>query len=205
MQIYLKTDSYEMQLPVLPEGYSVTEKQNNQTANVVSFGDVNLKGNRGLREMSLSSFFPASKTHGGYKAQAKFKEPFTLVNKLISWKDKKTIVRVIVTETNVNSEFLINEVTYEQNDGTGDVNYSISLTEYARPKIKLTTNGVTTLATGRAKKEKIVNEYTVKSGDTLKSIAKKLLGSSSKFKKIANLNHIPSPYKIKAGQVLIVK
>lgn len=45
-------------------------------------------------------------------------------------------------------------------------------------------------------------EYTVESGDTLSSIAQKELGSSGRWKEIAELNNLSEPYRIKRGQVL---
>jgi len=47
-----------------------------------------------------------------------------------------------------------------------------------------------------------VRRYTVKSGDTLPSIAAKLLGSASDWPKIAQLNGIRDSRSLKAGQVL---
>lgn len=44
--------------------------------------------------------------------------------------------------------------------------------------------------------------YTVKSGDTLRKIAKKLLGDSAEFKSIAKINRLSNPDKISAGQKL---
>ncbi|MCM1364710.1 MAG: LysM peptidoglycan-binding domain-containing protein [Faecalibacterium sp.] len=205
MDIYLKFDDLEIKLPVLPESYEVTTKQNNETVDIVSFGELLLKGTQGLSAISFSSFFPFCSVHGGYSARAKFKQPFALVNSIKSRKEKKKVVRLIITETNINDEFLIDEFAYGQSDGSGDVNYTLSLTQYRRPKVNITSNGVTSLASSRAKKETVNTTYTVKSGDTLKSIAKKQLGSSAKYTKIASLNHIAAPYTIKTGQVILIK
>jgi LysM repeat protein len=46
--------------------------------------------------------------------------------------------------------------------------------------------------------------YTVRRGDTLQSIAKKLLGDSSRWKEIARLNHINDPRHLTIGQKLRV-
>ena len=47
-------------------------------------------------------------------------------------------------------------------------------------------------------------QITVKRGDTLGSIAARLLGSASKWKTLADLNKIRDPNKLKVGQVLKV-
>ncbi|MCB0448174.1 MAG: LysM peptidoglycan-binding domain-containing protein, partial [Gelidibacter sp.] len=44
--------------------------------------------------------------------------------------------------------------------------------------------------------------YTVKSGDSLGSIAFKQLGATAKWREIAELNNIVNPSKIEVGQVL---
>ena len=205
MKIHFMQGKTVITLPVTPESYSVSTSQNNQTVNIVSLGDLNLMGNKGLRELSFSSFFPASKLHGGYQTQAAFKEPFRLCNWFISWKNNKKVVRVIIEGTNINTEYLINEFSYEQKDGSGDVYYSISLSEYVRPKVTLKVGNVVTLANNRGKKSNEQQFYVVKRGDTLKTIAKAKLGSSRKFTKIAQLNMINAPYEITAGQVLKIK
>lgn len=205
MDIYVQFDDLEIKLPVLPESYEVATKQNNETVDIVSFGELILKGTQAIERIAFNSFFPASSVHGGYKARAKFKEPFSLVHQIKVRKNQKKVARLIITETNINDEFLIDEFNYGQSDGIGDVDYTLSFSQYRRPKVSITTNGVTTLASSRATKEKVNTTYTVKSGDTLKKIAKKQLGSSAKYTQIAKLNHIAAPYKIKAGQVILIK
>lgn len=204
MDIYLKFDKTEIKFPVLPSSFEMSTKQNNTVVNVVTAGEINLTGKRGLKSISFSSFFPASSVHGGYKTRAKFAEPYALCNKIEKAKDTSKICRLLITETNINGEFLIDEFKYGINDGSGDIEFSISFSEYVRPKVTLKISGVTTLASNRTYKA-AAKTYTVKSGDTLKSIAKKQLGSSKKFTKIAALNHIAAPYKIKSGQVLVLQ
>ena len=48
----------------------------------------------------------------------------------------------------------------------------------------------------------MANTYTVKKGDTLSEIAKKYLGSASKYKQLAALNNIKNPNLIYVGQVI---
>ena len=205
MKIHLMRDKNILTLPVTPESYNLSTSQNNQTVNIVSLGDINLMGNKGLRELSFSSFFPGKKVHGGYQTQADFRPPFVLCSTISNWKSSKQIIRVIITGTNINMEFLINEFSYEQKDATGDVYYSISLSEYVRPKVTLKIGNVVSLAKNRSKKPNETQFYTVKKGDTLKKIAKAKLGSSSNFKKLAKINGISAPYKLKAGQVIKLK
>lgn len=48
------------------------------------------------------------------------------------------------------------------------------------------------------------HEYTVKSGDTLASIAEEFLGSSDKWEIIAQANGIESPDQLEVGQTIII-
>ena len=58
MQIWLKGSGQTLRIPVLPDSYTVTSKQNNTVVNVTALGDINLLGNRGLLEIEWSKFFP---------------------------------------------------------------------------------------------------------------------------------------------------
>lgn len=205
MRIYMKVFDREIQLPVLPESYEYSTSQNHQTINVVKTGDFLLLGNKALEELSFSSFFPYSaESSAGYTTQCKFKEPLHLINTLKAWKNNKRIIRVIFTKTNINQEFVITQFKYRQQDGSGDFYYDISLKAYNRQKVTVSVGGVTTLAAARDEQSTESVTYTVQAGETLKEIAKKKLGSSSRFTEIAKLNHIPAPYELKGGQVLLL-
>ena len=54
-----KENDSKLQLPVKPREFTVTVMSRNTVVNVIQIGDVNLMGKTGLREISLSSFFPA--------------------------------------------------------------------------------------------------------------------------------------------------
>ena len=48
-------------IPVMPSSFEVTTEQDHQTVNIVNMGEILLKGNRKLRTLTFSSFFPAQK------------------------------------------------------------------------------------------------------------------------------------------------
>lgn len=205
MEIYLICEEKTLRLPVLPAQFSVVTKQNNKNVNIVNIGDISLIGNRGLKGLSFSSFFPLLEGRHGYERHGRHREAYSLTNKIESWKDKGKIVRVLITGTNINAEYLIDEFSYGVSDGSGDVEYSISFSEYVRPKVSVI-NGKKSALYSQSRAQKTAPlSYTVRNGDTLKSIAKKQLGSSAKFTAIASLNKIAPPYKVSAGQVLILK
>lgn len=200
MEIYID----DMRLPVLPESYTVVHKQNNQRETVVDVGELNLFGKRGLREIGFSSFFPLSADAKGYKRHGKHREAFALVNKIVKKKETGP-VRLIITETNINGEYLIDEFTSEQGDATGDVNYSISFSEYVRPKVAVKNGSASALYESRQTRHAVAATYTVRQGDTIKSVAKSQTGKSSNWETIAKLNHLKEPYTLKSGQVLVLQ
>lgn len=205
MEIYLKAESSEIRIPVLPSSFGIQTSQNNQSINIVRIGDINIIGNRGLKGLSFGSFFPLYEGRHGYERHGPHKDPFSLVNKIEKWKDDKKIVRVIITGTNINTEYLIDDFQYGVEDGSGDIVYSISFSEYIRPKVSVTIGKKSALYSSSRSTKTAPVTYTVKKGDTLKSIAKKQLGSSKKFTDIARLNHISAPYKITPGEALLLK
>lgn len=198
MEIYID----DLRLPVNPEIYTVTDRQDNQREKVVSAGELNLFGTRGLRELSFSSFFPYDADSGAYTRHGKHREAFALANKIVKKKETGP-VRLIITQTNINGEYLIDEFSYGQGDGTGDVNYSISFSEYVRPKVAVKNGSASALYESRQTKA-AAQTYTVRPGDTIKSVAKSQTGKAKNWAQIAELNHLKAPYTLRSGQVLMI-
>lgn len=158
----------QMILPVSPDSYEISYSQNNSTENVNSFGEVKLLGKRGLLSTKIESFFP----HMAYDfcVSQPTMEPFEYISKLRKWKDKNQLLHFKVGE-DVNFLCSIESLTWGENDGTGDVNYTIELKEYRR----VGSNRVKPSDKSSSSKGKT---YTVKHGDTVGKIAKKYYGSS---------------------------
>lgn len=75
------------------------------------------------------------------------------INLLIKWKDSGRPIRVIVKGTTINYEMAIESLTYSEEDGTGDVYFSLELKEYKFikvPTIKISSITLTTPTTTRA-------------------------------------------------------
>lgn len=211
MEIWLKKDNSSIQLPVLPESFEISSSQNNQVVNINSLGDINLHGNTGLKTITLSSFFPSQKY---YFNACKHKKPYKYVETLDKWKNSG-YVRLIITGV-INMLCTIDTFTYGESDGNGDVNYTLELTEYKTIKAKSTkkttpsknTTKITTAKTSRETKTIKSTKYTVKKGDTLTAIAKKITGSSSNWRAIYNQNKKvigDNPNYIRPGMELTIK
>lgn len=209
MQIWLKQGKESLRLPVLPSGFEASISQQNTTVNVTGFGEVNIIGKRGLKTLPLSSFFP-SKTYNFVQYKG-FPKPYECVKLIESWMNAP--IQVTITGTNINMQMTIESFNYAENDATGDVQYTLELKEYRKPALETKKKSIANKkstkvqvpSTKRTSKKVNTTTYTVKQGDTLWDIAKKLSGDGSNCYAIANQNNISEPYTIRAGQKLVIK
>ena len=213
MEFWLKeNDKNKFLLPVKPSEFTVTVSNKNTTVNVLKLGDINLIGNTGLREITLSSFFPAQDYN--FSNNADRKKPLFYVGQIEVWIKLGIPIRVIITSGILNMLCTIESFSYSEQDATGDIYYTIALKEYKKIKIRNVGNGenvgvATSQTSARAVQDANTNRgstYTVKSGDCLWKIAKQFYGDGSKYMKIfnANTDKLKSPDIIRTGQVLTI-
>jgi hypothetical protein len=214
MQVWLKGSS-PLRFPVLPSEYKVSGNKGIETVNINAIGEVDLEGMRGLRTVSFSSFFPQH-YDSSYCEFSRIKKPGRYI-KQIEQIMSEGITRIIITGTPINFSCRISSFDYEENDGTGDISFSISLKEHR--KIAITQSSIVTEGSqsgsedasskDAAKREDTREKprtYTVKRGDCLSSIARKLTGNSNwhalyeQNKAVIGSN----PNLIKDGTVLVI-
>lgn len=206
MEFWIKQGIGALRLPVKPTEFNVTVAHRNTVVNVIQLGDINLMGKTGLREISLSSFFPAN----DYNFSNNFgrKEPIACVDQLEGWRNSGKPIRVIITDL-LNMEATIESFTWGERDATGDIYYTLALKEYKKIKTKTATATVETAKSTTRDITDIVKSifgqwYVVKKGDSLWSIAKKFYGNGAQYTKIYNANKtkIKNPNSIPVGQVI---
>lgn len=206
MEFWIQQGEDKLQLPIKPSDYIVSVASKNTVVNVNQLGDINLKGKTGLRELSLSSFFPAQAYN--FSNTAEVIPPLSCVEKIEVWRVSDNPIRVIITDV-LNMECTIEAFNYGERDATGDIYYTMSLREYKKPQIKHVAKTSTTKASTRTTQPETANSgktYTVKKGDCLWKIAKQFYGKGSEYPKIyeANKKIISNPNKIYVGQVLTI-
>lgn len=210
MDFYLSYNNLEQQLrlPVLPSEFRVNQRHNNTVLNITNLGDINLIGKKGLVDMTIQSFFPAQPYY--FCKYQDFPTPYECVKLIQGWKDSSKPIRVIITGTPVNYAMAIESFMYAEQDGTRDVSFGLELKEYIFVKTvkhteKITTNG-TKLSIPPVKRDTkpVPTSYTIKKGDTLYAISKKLTGDAYNAKIIAQKNNIKDMNKIYVGQVLVI-
>lgn len=129
MEIWLVKNE-RLRLPITPF-FEVQGSNNNSTENLNEVGTVNLAGKPGLRTASISSFFPSKE--GPYlESSDVVLDPYYYYNKIYAWSRETEPIRLIITETPYNFEVLIDNFNGGETDGTGDVYYTLDLSEYIR-------------------------------------------------------------------------
>lgn len=206
MEFWFLQNKDKLQLPVPPESFEISKGNMNETIIVESVGEVNLLGKSKLSTISISSFFPAQDYY--FCQYHNFPKPYECVA-LIEKFRKLGQVRVLITESDINQIFYIEEFNYGEKDSTGDVYFSISFKEYRKVVAKSINtskkaNKVAQKPRPTTKKPSVGRKYTVKRGECLWNIAKRFYGNGMKYKDIAKKNNIKNPNLIFPGQVLIL-
>lgn len=211
MEITLKCGEDIISLPVLPSGYEVNYSNNNSEVNITKYGTVNLIGNKNLASTEIESFFPKRKY--GFAKNQEYKKPMEYVEKIISWMQEP--VMYTVTGTNIKHLMTIESFTYSEQDGSGDIHYKLSLKQYEIPKVKVekkslakNSKNINKVTSNRETKKVSSTIYTVKQGDSLSSIARRLTGDADNWRAIYNQNKSViggNPNLIKSGQKLVIK
>jgi hypothetical protein len=129
VDIFLSINNREqvIQLPIVPSEFKIPSPVNNETYTTINQGDIKLIGQRGLRAITIDSFFPKNdypfsrdKTYHGWE----------YVEIIEKWIDRRIPIRLIITNTPVNIAMSIENFEYGPQDGTGDVYYSLALSEF---------------------------------------------------------------------------
>lgn len=210
MEIWLKQNGKKFRFAVLPESYELISESGNTRVNINALGEINLIGKRKLKSVSFSSFFP-KQTY--YFCQYKsFPSPNESVRTIENMQKQGNMV-IVMSGTPINMNCTIESFVWGEEDGTGDIYFTLELAEYIKPKAKviekIETVGETIqpAETERISPPQENTTYTVVKGDNLSKIAKKTTGSSVNWNAIykQNTGVIGSdPNKIYPGQVLAI-
>jgi len=186
MDFYLTaSDGSRIHLPVNPEKITAQTESKMQTFEVICLGDIALPRGITPARLSWESFFP-----GAARKDAVFvkdwQDPKALVGLISLWRRSNTKVRLLITETPLNFDCYISTFEHTWGGGYGDCQYSIELIE-VRELLVLTDAenqakqaGAPTAGQNQTPVRPTPpppKTYTVKSGDSLWAIAKKVLGA----------------------------
>ena len=196
LELYLKeNDSNVLRFPVTPSEVICETSANISTESVNDLGNVSLFSGVELKSIPIDSFFP-NKDYS-FCTYNNIEKPYELVRKLETWQNNGTKLRYVVSDGYTNIPVMINSFTYQEQDGTGDVYFNLSLVEYKEIKLNKTSssdnsnsnNNATNRPTENAPKPSGENKtHKVVKGDSLWSIAQKYYGDGSKYTKIKEAN-----------------
>lgn len=139
MDIFLSINNREqlIKLPVLPAEFLIQSGMNNNTYETISQGEIKLIGLSTLKTLLIQSFFPKKdypflrdRTYSGWE----------YVEIIESWKERRIPIRIIITDTPINMAATIESFEYGPRDGSGDIYYTLYLSQFKF--IKLEQRGV---------------------------------------------------------------
>lgn len=181
-------------LPVLPEKLEVKCAGDNGTAKVLSLGEVSLLRTRKLREITISSVFPAAEAPW---VSGPVSQPMACVRAIQAQRDAKKPLRMLLEgfDLDLNTAFSIEDFTYAEQFGTvGDLSYTLKLKEYRAPAARRVTlpddtGGKAVVEQApRAGEPETAKTYTVVSGDCLWSICRRCYGDGSRYPELYEKN-----------------
>ena len=184
-----------MELAVNPAALSVSRPNCNRVCALAMGGTVNLWGGRGLREVRLATFLPDSTSPFSDGT-----DPRSLLEMLRRWQDSGDPIRLIISDSDINDAFLIEDITETLREGDSDIGLQLTLREY-KFKSDLAALAGTDLAVRRDERV-LPQTYTVKRGDTLWAIACRFYGDGTRWSDLAARNRIGDPKKLQVGTVL---
>lgn len=122
-----------IQLPIVPSEFKISSPVNNETFTTINQGDIKLFGERGLKSLTIDSFFPKNEYSFSRSNQYKRWEYVEIIE---SWIERKLRVRLIATGSPVNIVVTIDDFEYGYQDGSGDIYYSLTLSEFKDIKLQ---------------------------------------------------------------------
>lgn len=129
MDIFLSTMDRKqiIQLPIVPADFKIPSPVNNEVFTTINQGDIKLLGRRGLKSITIDSFFP-SKVYAFSRNTSYFGwEYYEIIER---WIDKEMPIRLIMSNTPINMLVTIENFEPGLQDGSGDVYYSLALSEF---------------------------------------------------------------------------
>ncbi|MCH4095163.1 MAG: hypothetical protein LKE88_00720 [Acidaminococcus provencensis] len=204
-QILVKSEQFgEVIIPVTPEKYQMTGGQKNKVVDITRVGEAIIFGMPKARTLTFSSFFP-DLNHDYPFAVDSTKSPTELVEYFIKVKEARKPVRVIITDSPVNLMMGLMSFNYFEKDGTRDIYYELSFTEYKDLNIPSANNNKPVdEKTGLKKRPEGETPKKVtwqkKAGDFLDA-TKKAYGDYNHWRRVAKSNNLSSLIINNAGKI----
>ncbi len=214
MDFYLTApNGSRIHFPINPEKITCQTGNRIQTFDVISLGTIALPRGTVPARFTFEGFFPGQARQGASYV-TDWRPPKQLVEVLSAWRDQGLKLRLLVTETPINHDVYFDgkdSFEHEWKGGHGDCWYMIRLVRarelviFAESEARARQTAVGARTTRSRPAPPPPKTYTVKPGDNLWAIAKKILGDGSRWREIYNANKGvigPDPNIIRPGQLL---
>lgn len=191
-QFIISSDDGKVILPVTPKKYSVKSGQMNKVVSVEQLGEALIFGLPTAKKLSFEGFFP-SPDHEYPFVVGSDKSPVDMVEQVSKWKEARTPVRVIITDSPVNLMVGIQSFDWWEQDGSRDVYFSLEFCEYKDLNTPAANNDRQIEAdTGLKKRPGPVmrtdGAVKIRDGSDVVDVAKKAYGQAGKWRRIVKNN-----------------
>lgn len=201
-----------LRLPVLPSEVTIHREKAYETVDIINLGEIDVPAGERIKEITFESFFAAA-YDPSYCRYQDIPDPQAAMNQLTAWMMKKGPVRLIITDTIINT--LVTVATHESRfvgGEPGDVYYSLILRTWREVKVRTAAQAAPMTTTAKAPRpdtKPAPKTYTVKPGDSLWKICKHHYGYADKatIDRVYEQNKAtigPDKNLIKPGQVLVM-
>ncbi|MNP46267.1 hypothetical protein D3C76_1402540 [compost metagenome] len=136
MDIVFSVNNFQevCKLPIIPSELNIDKPWNNEEFETIGQGTLNLIGLKGLRSLTIESFFPTRR----YNFARDKRNGWEYVEFFDKWRSKRVPLRVIITDDNereiLNMPCTIDNFTYGL-DRAGDIRYSLATKEFVFVKV----------------------------------------------------------------------
>lgn len=209
----------ELRFPVNPGEITIKREKNYETANIINLGEIDFPHGEKVKEITFSSFFPAD-YDASFCSFSNIPDPQQAMNQLTAWTEGAKPVRLIITDTIINTLVLVSSHTSIFKGGEpGDIYFDLALRTWREVKVRTaaeTTGQVANTgnvgqtvkpSANRPDLKPVPKTYTVKAGDSLFKIAKLELGNGAKWQDVYAKNSSligKKPELIRPGMKLVL-
>lgn len=201
--ILIVTDDGQFELDVNPGELHVTQDSKDKTIDLLNVGEYNVQGNRGLVKVSLSTFLPDIGSHFNKSGTS----PETMILAIKKAKNGKRPVRVIISGTDVNTQFTVSNTDEAYKEGQTDIYVSWSFVENrdlnTQPVASWVKRYTETDICVRNTANSVPKTVVAVAGDTLWNMARRFYDAGERWKDIAAANGLTED-NLSGGERLVI-